>query len=147
VKIYLRKVGNVYHVDLGDDSHIKNGEVISCEIKRPRNYKFLQKFFTLINYAYSVWEPEEVEYKGKVAEKSIDRFREDVTIMAGYYKTVVNVKNEVKLIAESISFANMEEDEFERLYSKTINVLLKLVFANYTKADIDKVVEDIIGFD
>ncbi len=147
MKIYLRKIGNIYQVDSGDDTSIKNGEIVSAEIKRPRNYRFLKKYFALINYAYSIWTPEEREYKGIPAEKNIDRFREDITIMAGHYEMVITVKNEIRYIAKSISFGSMDENKFEQLYSKTIDVLLKHVFSNYTREDIDMVVENIIGFD
>lgn len=146
MKIYLRKIDHSYIVDSGDDSNIKNGEIVSAEIKRPRNYKFHKKYFALINYAYSVWEPAEVEYRGEIAEKSVDRFREDITILAGYYETVVNIKGDVKAQAKSISFGSMSEDEFEQLYSKTIDVLLKHVFDNYTREDVDRVVDELIGF-
>ena len=147
MKIYLRKIGNIYQVDSGDDTNIKNGEIVSAEIKRPRNYKFHKKYFALLNYAYSVWEPVSIEHKGKVAEKSFDRFREDIVILAGYYETVVNIKGDVKAQAKSISFGKMEEYEFEQLYSKTIDVILKHVLDGYTREDIDRVIEEIIGFD
>ena len=147
MKLYLRKVGNNYIVDSGDDTDIKQGEVVSAEIKRPRNYRFLKKYFTLINYAFGVWEPECLEYKGQPVGKSLDRFREDITILAGFYTLTANIKGEARAEAKSISFANMEEDEFSCLYSKTIDVILKHVLKNYTREDIDNVIDNIIGFD
>lgn len=147
MKIYLRKIDHAYIVDSGDDSNIKNGEIVSAEIKRPRNYKFHKKYFALINYAYSIWTPEEKQFNGIAAEKSLDRFRKDIMILAGYYEIVINVKNDVRFIAKSISFGSMEEDDFEKLYSKTIDVLLKHVFDNYTRKDVDEVVMNLIGFD
>ena len=148
MKLYLLKVGNVYVLDSGDDdSDIKQGEIVSAEIKRPRNYRFHKKYFALLNYAFGVWEPGCLEYKGKPVGKSFDRFREDITILAGYYTLTENIKGEVRAEADSISFGKMEDDEFASLYSKTIDVLLKHIFKNYTREDVDKVVDNIIGFD
>ena len=146
MKIYLRKVGNTYIVDDGDDSNIKNGEVVSCEIKRPRNYEFHKKFMSLLTYAFGVWEPGKLEYHGKVVGKSFDRFRKDITILAGYYELTTDIKGEPKAEAKSISFASMEADDFEVLYSKTIDVILKHVLTNYTREDVDRVIDNLIGF-
>ena len=147
MKLYLRKIGNSYIVDSGDDSDIKQGEVVSAEIKRPRNYRFHKKYFALLNYAFGIWEPECLEYKGKMVGKSFERFREDITILAGYYTLTENIKGEVRAEADSISFGKMDDDKFAALYSKTIDVLLKHIFKNYTREDVDKVVDNIIGFD
>ena len=147
MKLYLRKVGNAYIIDSGDDIDIKQGEVVSAEIKRPRNYRFHKKYFALLNYAFGVWEPECLDYNGQEVGKSFDRFRDDITILAGYYTLSENIKGEPKAEAKSISFGKMHEDEFSCLYSKTIDVILKHVLKNYTREDVDRVVENIIGFD
>ena len=146
MKLYLRRIENSYIVDSGDDSNIKPGEIVSAEIKRPRNYEFHKKYFTLMQYAFGIWEPECLEYKGQQVGKSFDRFREDITILSGFYTLTENIKGEVRAEAKSISFGKMEDDEFAKLYSKTIDVLLKHVFKNYTREDIDKVVDNLIGF-
>lgn len=146
MKLYLRKIENQYILDSGDDSDIKYGEIVSAEIKRPRNYRFHKKYFALMNYAFSVWEPELLEYKGQQVGKSFKQFRKDITILAGYYTLTENIKGEVRAEADSISFGKMEDDKFAALYSKTIDVLLKHIFKNYTKEDIDKVVDNLIGF-
>jgi hypothetical protein len=147
LKIYLRKVGNSYIVDSGDDSDIKNGEVVSAEIKRPRNYQFHKKYFSLLTYAFGIWEPQCLKYNGQEVGKSFERFRDDITILAGYYTLSENIKGEPKAEAKSISFANMEEDEFSCLYSATVGAILKHVLKNYTREDVDRVVDNIIGFD
>lgn len=147
MKLYLRKINNAYILDSGDDSDINFGEVISAEIRRPRNYEFHKKYFALLNIAYDVWEPTTKIFKGKVPEKNFDRFREDIVILAGYYELVIDIKGDAKARAKSISFGNMGEDEFACLYSKTINVILKHVLTNYNRSDIDEVVNKIIEFD
>jgi hypothetical protein len=143
--LYLRKTNNIFIVDSGEDT-IKNGEIVSAEIKRPRNYEFHKKFFALLNYSYECWEPEELEYRGRPVGKDFDRFRKDIIILAGYYDVVTNIKGEVKAEAKSISFGKMEEEEFEKLYSDVINVILKHILTNYSRDDIDVMISEIIGF-
>ena len=147
MKFYLRKINDVTYIrDSGEDS-IKVGEVVSCEIKRPRNYKFHKKFFSLLNYAFSIWEPETVNLDNTPVGKNFDHFRDNITILAGYYEAVMGVDGEAHLKAKSISFGKMGEDEFASLYSKTIDVILKHILVNYTREDLDRVFENIIAYD
>lgn len=124
----------------------KIGQGFRAKITRARNILFHRKFFALLNYAFDTWEPEERVYKGHVVAKNFDRFREDITILAGYFETSVRLDGSVCVSAKSISFANMDEDEFEKLYSAVIDVLLKRIFINQTRGDIENVVNNILAY-
>ena len=124
----------------------KLGTGISGEFKQIRNYRFLKKYMALMNIGYDAFEPEIAEYKGQIVEKNFDRFRHDITILAGYFTFTSDINGDPKAIAKSISFGNMSEDEFSELYSKTIDVLLRKVLTNYSKDDLDHVVEQIVRF-
>ena len=51
------------------------------------------------------------------------------------------------MTAKSISFAKMDEDEFARLYSSVVDVILARFLTNWTGEDMDKAVEGfILGF-
>ena len=124
----------------------KVGQGFRVKLTKVRNIRFHRKFFALLNYAFDTWEPEEKEYKGEPVQKNFDQFRRDITILAGFYETAVRLDGAVRVTAKSISFANMEEDEFEELYSKVIDVLLQRVFIGQTKHDIDTVVNNILAY-
>ena len=79
--------------------------------------------------------------------KNKERFRKDIAILAGFFDSTVNLKGEVRLEAKSISFAQMDEIEFEALYNQTINVILQSVLTTYTRDDLDAVVEQLLRFD
>jgi len=141
---YLKKIGpQLFRAE--DMDHIKMGDVIKCTYTRPRNYQFHKKYMALLNLAFDAWEPH-IQYKGEEVEKNFDRFRKDIAILAGYYDLVPTMKGEAKAEAKSISFGKMTEEEFTGLYDKTIDVLLKRVLTNYTRDDVDRVVQDVLGF-
>ncbi len=131
---------------------IKNfdpGEITFLQFIVPRNGKFHRKFFALMNVGFEMWEPKRKRksYKGMPIEKNFDQFREDITILAGFYEQTFNLKGEMKLRAKSISFANMEEDEFSILYESVLTVILNNVCTNYkNRNELNLVVEKILGF-
>lgn len=119
----------------------KTGDVLGGEFKKTRNYAFHKKWFALVGYAFEAWEPAE-----GMPEKNFERFRHDVTIAAGFYDLVPCINGELKAEAKSLSFAKMSEDDFSLLYDATINALLKFVLRNYTREDVDRVMDEIARF-
>lgn len=125
------------------------GEITWFETIIPRNGQFHKKFFVLLEVGFDAWEPDRVRrsYRGKPILKNFDLFREEVTILAGYYEQTFDLRGRMRLRALSISFANMEEPDFERLYSAVIDVLLREVCKNYkNRSEIDAVVNEIMLF-
>lgn len=130
---------------------IKNGALVLASIKQPRNPQFHRKFFALINFAFEYWAPEPVEIGGETrpAQKNIDRFRKDVMILAGFRTVVVNLKNEVRYEAESISFASMDETRFHDVYRAVFGVCWKLVLSKVpgmTEEEAERCVNEAMSF-
>ena len=75
---------------------LKAGQGVRATIRRTRNIKFHRKAFALFKLAFDVWEPvTPLEYQGLPVAKDFDRFRKDMTILAGFYKAVYNARGEV----------------------------------------------------
>lgn len=127
-------------------SKLKLGMGVKAKVTKANNVAFHRKMFALFTVAFEAWEPEAKEYKGQPVQKNFDRFRKDVTILAGFYETTINLKGEIRLEAISLSFDSMEQDEREKVYSAVIDVVLKKVLTNYTRDDLDRVVEQIMQF-
>jgi hypothetical protein len=125
---------------------MKLGQGVKVQMTRHNNVKFHRKIFALANLAYEAWTPVAKEHKGVPIEKNFDQFREDITILAGFYETRVRVNGETRYIAKSWSFSSMPDDEKDRLYNSIINVILKHVLTNYTRDDLDNVVEQVLRF-
>lgn len=80
-----------------------------------------------------------------------ERFRKDVTIMAGFYHPVVNLKGEVRIEPESLKWASMSEETFTKLYDATIQVLLQKVFngsvcKRWTEVELRRVANEVLSF-
>ncbi len=111
---------------------IANNRYVTADIKQVRNPAFHAKFFALLNFGYQYFEPEPQMIREMEAVKNFDRFREDVTILAGHREAVVNIKNEVRFVAKSISFGSMDELEFNELYKTVFEVIWRLVVSKST---------------
>lgn len=108
----------------------KLGATILVEPHEMRNGAFFRKWFALVTFAFEQWSDvvEPQEFRGVPVLPAFERFRKDVTILAGYYAPVVNLKGETRIEAASISWAKMDEDTFGKLFDATIQVLLNKVF-------------------
>lgn len=125
---------------------LQYGQSYKAVLTKPRNIAFHRKAFALFQVAFEAWEKPEAEYRGAPVATSFDRFRKDLTIMAGHYDLVTNFKGEVRAEAKSLSFGSMEETEFQRVYSDIINAVLKHIFKNSNREDIDRWVNSILAF-
>jgi hypothetical protein len=124
------------------------GAYISGGFSRPRNAKFLRKFFALLDALFEQWEPQDTEYKGVQAQKSRERFREEITILAGYYDLVCSLKGEARVVAKSISFGKMDEDTFGELYNAVHKVGMDKILNSkgWTDDDLNSAVDRLMGF-
>lgn len=110
----------------------KVGEVCRMELRQMRNGQFFRKWWALAKLAFDMWAetlPAQ-QYHGRDVLPDFDRFRRDLTIMAGFFRPVWNARGELRVEAESIAFGSMTEERFEQLYSATITVILQKILPN-----------------
>lgn len=123
---------------------IKAGAGMVVEVKKARNIRFHRKFFSLLQLAFDVWEPHgERTWNGMAVRKDFERFREDITILAGHYDVSYGLDGNVKLAAKSISFGNCDDLEFERVYNGVLDVVWEKILkeANFrSKEEVESVV-------
>ncbi len=90
------------------------GAIIACEVKAERNYKFHNKFFSMLRAGFD----------NQDKYDAFEPFRREVTIRCGYYSTHIMSDGAVCLVPESIAFDRLEPDQFEKLYAAAIDVLI-----------------------
>lgn len=130
------------------DKKNKLGTVIHSDFKRSRNPKFHRKGFALLNLGFEYWEPGEINSKYGTPEKNFDQFRSDITILAGFYDVVIRLDGSTRVVPKSISFASMEEPDFEKWYNAVLNVILKKINVLNTKSaeEVNRLVDQVLGF-
>lgn len=108
------------------------------KIRSPGNHR---RFFALMDIAFDAFDPYDT-----ATLKNREQLRSDLIIAAGYYTTIVNLDGELMLKAKSMSFSSMEEVEFKELFNRVAQVVLDRILTNYTRADLDEVVEKVMAF-
>lgn len=129
---------------------LKIGAGLRGEFKRQRNPRFHRKVFALFQLAFDLWEAPALEYRGQPVAKSFDRFRKDLTILAGHYEAVTTLRGEVRLEPKRLNFANMGEEEFEAVFRGVLGVVWERVLKDrgYSSTDeVDRVVEELLRFE
>ena len=118
MKLYLRNTLHglipLYPSDYDEKRKLKIGEDYQAEIKQPRNIGFHRKFFALLNLGFE----NQDHYQDK------DTYRQIKTMECGYFKTVTTERGKEVYLPESISFASMDNDEFEQLYNTMVQKLI-----------------------
>ncbi len=150
--LILNPDGTLSSNDEATDKYLKGrkaGQVLSCEIKQIRNYKFLQKLMTLFNLVHDALPPlDEIEFMGKMIqpENTMENTRKYLTVKAGYYTVNGYPDGSVRVEAKSLSFASMEQEEFDKLYSDVINASLKVLPATWNEELLNDTANQILNY-
>jgi hypothetical protein len=127
---------------------IKSGSVVRCQISEMRNGAFFKKWWTLAKLAFDLsserMQPR--EHKGKQVLPSFESFRKDLIILAGYFNVTYKYDGTMRLEAQSISWASMNEDKFTALYSATIDAVLQKILPGMDGEELDRAVEQTLAY-
>ena len=139
MKIYLRKAVGKLEPSLPEDeiklSKWKFGDVLCVEVKKPRNGKFHKKFFALLH----------VVFGNQDKYSNMEDLLTEIKLKTGHYTEHITTKGIVVYIPKSISFAKMDELQFQMFYSKVIDVVLR-DFLPMDKNDLDSMVNEVLSF-
>jgi len=112
---------------------IKHNEVYSYEVKKPRNYKFHKKFFSLLSFCIDHMQE---TYQKQFGFNNVNDLKDFILIVSKRYEEKQMPQGEIYKKLNSISFASMDEYEFEELYKDTIHIVSRL--ANCEKWEIEQ---------
>lgn len=124
MKIYCRVTDMglipMYDSDYDEKKKLRVGENVLCDISKPRNYEFHKKFFALIRLVFENL-PEHIADTFNIYSE--EDMLDSLKVELGLYNIVyVGGKQLVKV--GSISFAKMDNTEFERFYNRSIDIVL-----------------------
>lgn len=130
---------------------IKNGASVRVKVAQEINPRFRRKWWALAQFAFEIWSDTmpDMEYRGQEVQPNFERFRKDLTILAGHFHPVWTIKGEMRVEADSLAFGSMDEETFERLFSATINAILTKILASsrLTEADLREHVDRVMRFE
>ena len=119
----------LYPSDYDEKRKLKLGEDYEADIKNPRNIGFHRKFFALVNLGH----------ENTDLEMPFETYRKYIIMKAGYFKGYQTPKG-MFYEPDSISFSSMEQDQFEDVYSRVLDKIIKDIGSN--KEDIEKQLTD-----
>ena len=125
-----------HDIDVERVRRFKNGEIYTAEIKLSRNPAHHRKAFAFFNFCFAHWSAERAGLESMDEASQFDRFRKDLTILAGFYEQTMRLNGEIRTEAKSLAFSNMDQEQFERCYSALINAAIKHVFGRTTDQNV-----------
>ena len=132
MKIYVKNTSlglvPLYDSDLEEKKKLKPGETYLVTVTKPRNTDFHKKYFALLNLGFT---------NTKTGIANFEQYRWWAIMKAGYHEQ----PTKGFFVPKSISFANMDNDEFSKLYQNTLQVV-----AHDVGASSDEVIEKICEF-
>lgn len=129
----------MYDSDYDEKQRLKVGDTVLCSIKRPRNYEFHKKFFALLRLT--------VTNLPHLIQQQMQIFTEEdmldcLKVELGLYTTVLHGGKQI-IKTGSISFAKMDESEFERFFQRSVDVILRIYLRG---TDRQALIEEIDNF-
>lgn len=129
----------MYDRDSDLKKRLKPDTVVKCKISNPRNYEHHKKFFALVRLTFDnlpcnlaeIWEIHN-------EEDMLRRFKRDL----GYYISTYNERGEREIEYQSISFAAMEQHEFERFYNQCVDLVLYKYIKGIDRKDLITEIEN-----
>ena len=145
--IYMKKIGGMFCPVTEEDQELakklKHGELYKMAVTKPRNLKFHQKYFVMLG----VVNANSDKYETKTSlllhiKMRLGHF--DTTVME-YFRNEQPVTKTL-YTPKSISFGSMCDLEFDKFYSRSINVILRDIMIGSSQEEIDRQVNLILGF-
>lgn len=125
--------------DLDLKKRLRVGSVVRCKVSNPRNYEHHKKFFALVRLMFDNLPLPLVE-KWNIRNEydMLRRFKRDL----GYFTNTINEYGEHEIEYLSISFAAMEQHEFEQFYNQCIDLVLFKYIKGIDKQDLITEIEN-----
>lgn len=131
-------------------TRIKVGAGVKVKLTQTRNYAFLKKTMVLFGVAFDYFVEHGISamsYRGLAVAPSKERFRKDLTILAGHYTATYDIRGAVRLEAKSLSFANCTEEEANAIYQSVITAALDNVYrGSLTERELQDWVDKLLRF-
>ena len=112
----------MYDSDLDEKHRLRIGDNVLCTIKRPRNYEFHKKYWALLRLTVANL-PHLIQQQMQIftEEDLLDCLKIDL----GLFTTRGHGGRQI-VKTGSISFAKMDNTEFEKFFSRSVDAILRI---------------------
>jgi hypothetical protein len=114
--------------------HMKEGEIVTCTMRRNRNPKHNAKFFALLK----------VVFEAQSVYPTMKRLRTALKMAIGLFETGTTIDGLPYVEPLSMNFGSMCQAEFEQIYDRMVDVILTKILPGVNRPDIDRQVNDIL---
>ena len=122
--------------DLESLKQFKHGSYITADVKSLRNPDFHRKFMKMIRGV-----KENSDYP------TVEMLIHDLKLWLGHYRLIVTPAGNPIYDPKSINFEKMDNLQFERFFSHSIDALMKYVIGEINdRVERDRLVEMLLGF-
>lgn len=111
------------------------GKDVRAEITRPRNLKYHRKFFALLKAIF----PHQNIYP------TMTLFRGAIEIALGFGETFKMPDGRTMMVPHSISFASMDQTEFEALFDRAVELITTRILPGLDRDDLNREVAEILA--
>lgn len=112
------------------------GSAMVMEVKRPRNLVHHRKGMALLRYVF--------ENQSKY--KNIEDLLVELKLRCGHYQEHITLDGEIVLVPKSIAFSELDQDSFDELYEKMVQVAITHLLPIMNKGDEAQHLENISRF-
>jgi hypothetical protein len=138
VELYLtRRLNRLCPVGPGDEEALRElpeGRVLRVKVTRLRNVQHHRKFMALLGAVF----PHQSAYA------TFDDFRKAIAIELGHFRTCVLLDGRTMVEAKSISFAQMDQLQFDEFYTAAVELICAKVIPGINKPELEQQVEEIL---
>ena len=113
------------------------GEYLSADVVRPRNLKHHRRFWALITVVFENL-PEHLEALYPTTERLVWELKRQT----GYFEAMVTEDGTSYIVPKSISFASMDDAEFDKFFGEAIRVCIKVFLPQVSNIEIRTAVNE-----
>lgn len=113
---------------------IGQGKIVACNVKQPRNVQHHRLFFALMSKVF----------ENQTYFKTVEQLVTALKIAIGHTDTI-QTKRGTYTIPKSISFAAMDQGEFDTFYENSVQFVLTEVIPGLGRAELEAEIREMVG--
>lgn len=115
-------------------THIGKDEMVEVVIKRPRNLGHHKKFFALLSLIF----------ENQTRYPTVEDLLDAIKVHIGHCSTITLKDGREVYVPKSISFAAMDQTEFEQFWNRVVTVICEQIIPGMNRADLEREILELV---